>query len=130
MKFLTVEYWVSSGAMVPSMAIGLLILFIVMIGASIALSYYVKGSNKELDHFSVALIQKLQDMLATMGGIGVLLAFLMYEGAYIMSTRLWLLIWAIGVIAWLVPIYKYYNSIAEKRAEKQRKREFKKYLPK
>lgn len=128
MKFLTSEYWLMSGAMVPSMAVGLLIFFIVLIGISIALSYYIKGSKKDLDHYSVELIKKFQDMLATMGAIGVLLAFLMYEGAYIMSTRLWLLLWALGVIVWLIPIYRYYASIAEKREQKKRKQKFNKYL--
>ncbi|MCF7820730.1 MAG: hypothetical protein K9M44_04670 [Candidatus Pacebacteria bacterium] len=61
--------------------------------------------------------------------VGILLLFFNYERITFFSSRFWLLIWAIGAIAWLVFILLKLKKIPEKKKLKEKEKEFKKYIP-
>lgn len=61
--------------------------------------------------------------------IGAVLMFFSYELLPVLSARIWLLVWAIGMIAWLVFISRNMIKIPKLRARKKEEAEFNKYIP-
>lgn len=129
MNILTFDFWFHSGAIMPQYALMLLLLFIILMAVGIGFGFKSSLNNKAIDGYTRNLYRKLMDMLVTMGGIGIILTFFYYEGAYIMSAKFWLGVWLIALLGWLIPIIKYYRSIAAKRDQRQKMKKFKKYLP-
>ena len=61
--------------------------------------------------------------------IGLILLFFSYEMLPFLSMRFWFLLWAIGMIVWLVFIFKVLNEIPKVKAKMDKEDEYKKYLP-
>ncbi|MCD4762380.1 hypothetical protein K8R32_05505 [bacterium] len=61
--------------------------------------------------------------------IGAVLMFFSYELLPVLSARIWLLVWAIGMIVWLVFISRTMIKIPRLRAKKKEEAEFNKYIP-
>lgn len=61
--------------------------------------------------------------------IGLFIIFFNYEMVPLLSARFWLLFWGVGIIIWLVFVYKIIIKIPQKKALMEKEKEFKKYLP-
>lgn len=61
--------------------------------------------------------------------IGLLLTFFNYEMVPFLSARFWFLFWAISMLVWLFFISKIIIKIPVKRAQLEKEKEFKKYIP-
>lgn len=61
--------------------------------------------------------------------IGAVLFFFNYERAAFLSARFWLALWAIVMIAWLIPIIKSYRRVPLQKQKIEKEQEFKKYIP-
>jgi hypothetical protein len=61
--------------------------------------------------------------------IGLLLTFFNYEMVPFLSARFWFLLWAIGMLVWFFFIVKIVIKIPSRRAQLEKEKEFKKYIP-
>jgi hypothetical protein len=61
--------------------------------------------------------------------IGLVLIFFNYEMVPFLSARFWFLLWGVSIIIWLVGIYKIIIKIPQKKAQAEKEKEFKKYIP-
>ena len=61
--------------------------------------------------------------------ISLLLLFFTYELVPFLSARFWFILWAAGMITWLVFIGKKLAAIPGMQKELEREKEFKKYIP-
>lgn len=61
--------------------------------------------------------------------IGAFLLFFNYEIVPFLSSRFWFLLWAMLIIVWLFFLYKILVGIPRKKAQLEKEKEFKKYIP-
>lgn len=61
--------------------------------------------------------------------IGLLLTFFNYEMVPFLSARFWFLLWVISMLVWLYFIYRVAAKIPAKRAQMEKEKEFRKYIP-
>jgi Ca2+/Na+ antiporter len=61
--------------------------------------------------------------------IGFFLFFFAYQRIHFLSARFWFLFWAILMLFWLINIIKKFRKIVSKREEREKRKEFEKYLP-
>lgn len=107
----------------------LLAIFGAMLIAAIITKIWKKKNGG--DGFVRNLLERYAVMLTTLGLIGIVLTWFRYERVYIFSSRLWLLVWFVGLVTWFTYILKYQlKVIPESREKLQKSKEFNKYLPK
>lgn len=98
--------------------LGLLLLTVILAAKKQGLKGLFKAFWKKLYGFSLGNLI-----------IGIVLLFFIYERAYFLSARFWILAWVILMIAWTYPIIKSYRQIPLNREKLEKEKEFKKYLP-
>lgn len=77
------------------------------------------------------LLFKIESMLLTMGFSGLVWTFFAYESLPILSSRLWMVLWMIGLVFWIYAILHYALVEMPPRIEGIVKKEkFEKYIPK
>ncbi|MDD4271253.1 MAG: hypothetical protein PHF50_00420 [Patescibacteria group bacterium] len=127
-NFLTWNFWFSArpGAFTDlslKMVLGFIFLLIIL---SIASGVIKKRWLKSL-YFS--FWSGLYTFFITNAIIGLVLTFFNYEMVPFLSARFWFLFWAIGMLVWLVFICRLAIKIPEKKAQMEKEKEFKKYIP-
>jgi 4-hydroxybenzoate polyprenyltransferase len=127
-KFFTFEFWTASSPMMWQAALAFLIFFVALLAAGIYANYYAKTNKKKLDRFDRALFDRSAEAAIVMGAMGILMAFCFVEGVYLLSARVWVLIWIAGALAWSSSICKYFRAIKEERAQQKKKAAYRKYL--
>lgn len=104
-------------------------LFVIFCVAGIVIKVVQK--IKKMESFEGKLLHKYFSCFLVMGLVGLLLTWLRYETAYILASRVWLLIWLIVLLIWLVMIVKYqYKVVPLAKKQLEEKKIFSKYLPK
>lgn len=82
------------------------------------------------EHTVQVLYGRYSALLLTLGVIGYILLWFRYEGAYFMSARFWLVLWAAGLIAWLIPTLVYQRrEIPRARQQRAAREQMQRYLP-
>jgi len=76
-----------------------------------------------------ALWSNFYYLFLTNAVVGLILAFFNYEMVPFLSARFWFLLWGAGLVVWLIFIGKIITKIPQKRAQLEKEKEFKKYLP-
>lgn len=61
--------------------------------------------------------------------IALFLLFFEYEAIYMFSARIWPMLWFVSMLVWLTFIFKEFKKIPEIKKEREKKREYEKYLP-
>jgi len=61
--------------------------------------------------------------------VSLLLTFFNYEMVPFLSSRFWFLLWGIAMLVWLFFLYRIIIKIPQKKALREKEREFKKYVP-
>lgn len=61
--------------------------------------------------------------------LGLVILFFNYELIPFLSSRIWFLFWAVLMAIWAYFIYKDFSKIPVIREEKEREKEYKKYIP-
>jgi uncharacterized membrane protein YedE/YeeE len=84
--------------------------FIILIIAGLI----IKIIMAKKERFLVKLGNKYFLLLLTMGTLGLVLTWLRYEQAQILSARFWLLAWLIAFFYWLAMVIKYQLKVAPK----------------
>ena len=73
--------------------------------------------------------KNLYNFFLTNAIIGLILTFFNYEMAPLLSARFWFLLWAAELIVWSHFIYKLILKIPQKKAQLEKEKQLKKYLP-
>ncbi len=90
----------------------------------------VELSGRVRKKYQVELLKKYFFCLIIMGVLGIFWTWLRYEQVYILAARFWIVVWLIGLIIWLIFIWRYQFKIIPKIVRRERERkEFQKYLP-
>ena len=61
--------------------------------------------------------------------IGLFMFFFTEQSIPVLSSRFWFFIWGVGMAIWVYFIIKSFIKIPELKAEKERQKEFNKYIP-
>ena len=128
MSPLSLSYWFNSRPE-PFTALGQSILIIAIalfsVLAIIAWVYYKK---------KLPIYHKLWSSLLTFGLtnaiIGLAWTFFNYQMIPILMSKIWYLLWFIGVIIWIIFLALKIKRIPTRKQELAKEKEFKKYLPK
>lgn len=105
-------------------------IFIVFVVALLALTLvfaYIKSSQKK--NLYSQFWRSLYYFSLTNTIIGAFLLFFNYEMVPFLSSRFWFLLWAALIIVWLFFIYKILVGIPKRKAQLEREKEFRKYIP-
>ena len=87
-------------------------------------------SKKTKDGLKLKGLRRLVNIFFTMGIIGFVYLLFAWQGATLLGSRFWLIIWLLCFLGWLFFVLKYLFSIVPKmRKEIDRKRDFEKYIP-
>lgn len=82
------------------------------------------------DPIKGAALQKLSQPLLIMGGIGAAYALVAWLAVPLLAMRLWLLLLAAAAIGWIAAVgYREWRSLPARRAERERRLQLEKYLP-
>lgn len=104
----------------------ILIGFLIFLLVLSVLAFILKRNKKNL-FFRVW--EKILSFSSTNLIIGLVLWFLNYELAPLLSSRFWYLLWAAGMAVWIYLIIKFCVKIPEKKKQIAEEKAYKKYLP-
>lgn len=127
-NFLTLNFWFNlrPGAFTQGslkIILGLILLSVILTVVSSL------GRRKWAKSLYISFWNSLYYFFLTNAIFGLLLVFFAYEMVPFLSARFWFLFWGIGIIIWLVFIYRIVIKIPQKKARLDKEKEFKKYVP-
>lgn len=103
------------------------VIFVSLIVAGIVIKIYLP---KIKDGLKVKGFRRLSHLCFTQGITGAVYWFFAWQGIALLSSRFWLLIWAISLVLWLYFIYRYlYIKVPMLRKDIDSKRKFSQYIP-
>ncbi|HPL92841.1 MAG TPA: hypothetical protein PLB38_00975 [bacterium] len=105
---LSVDYWFSSKVLVGPLFWGLLALFGALLISGIVLDILL-AMRQIINYRSV--VRQFSSFCWTMSLIGFIWLFFFYQGVYILSARVWFLLWLLIAGIWLYFIYNFYKQI-------------------
>ncbi|MBU0646531.1 hypothetical protein KJ611_03635 [Patescibacteria group bacterium] len=130
MNFFTVWLSIDPPTVTQGIGRGLIVLFILMFLAGLALRVARARQDKE-DSYGRELYRRLASLLATMGVLGMILGFMSFENIRFLGGRFWYLIWLVATVIWIFLIVKYIKKQVPMMQARQKEREEKlKYIPK
>ncbi len=126
-NLLTADYWLN---LAPAALIPLVqktfVAFVVLLAGAALLIAITKGKTGIYHGF----FKRLYSFCLSNAIIGLLFLFVNYESVPFFSARFWLALWAIEMTIWLAQILKKLKTIPQRKKERDRELELKKYLPK
>lgn len=129
-KILSWNFWFNlrPGRLIAFYQYGLLtvtgLLFIVA-----TISYIKKQNRKRKSNTNLPFWRRLYYFGLTNACLGVMFIFLNYEMIPFFSSRFWYPIWAAVMIVWLYFTLKLLKTVPARIKEKEREKNYKKYLP-
>lgn len=126
--FLNWRYWLNTrpGSLEP-VSEKIFIGFLVLLFATSFLMFIFKKNYQKSSYRKT--IEKIKTFALTNLIIGAFLAFFTYEIVPYLSMRILILLWIISMIVWAVFIARTFTIIPKIKEEKEREKEFKKYIP-
>jgi len=127
-NFLTTDFWFSlrPGAFIGS-SLKVVLGFIVFLIAMTVVAGFIK--RRWAKSLYAGFWNSLYTFFLANAVIGAFLTFFNYEMVPFLSARFWFLIWAVGLIVWLVFVGKMLVKIPQKKALLEKEKEFRKYVP-
>lgn len=110
-EMLKVDYWFSSKVLVGPLFWGLLALFGVLLLCGVVLDILL-ALRQIINYRSV--FRQMSSFFWTMSLIGFIWLFFFYQGVYILSARVWFIVWLLIAIVWAYFVYNYYKQIKSK----------------
>lgn len=97
----------------------------------LGLTFALFASKKEkADKIIAKFFNKVSNWGLWSGIIGLLITFFRYERVAYLGMRFWTIIWLLFIFGWFILILKYFlKDVPKLKKEKERKKEFEKYLP-
>lgn len=125
-NLLTLNYWFSlrPEALQPLAQKLFLALLVLILLAGVAFFFLKRRSS-----LYRGLFRRLYNFGLTNFLIGLFLLFFNYEAVPFFSARFWLGLWLIGMLVWLIFIFRQLRAIPEKKKQIAKEKEIKKYLP-
>jgi len=126
--FLNWRYWLNPrpGSLEP-MNEKIMIGFLALLFVTAFLTTVLKKQYKKNPYRKT--IEKIATFAWANLVIGGFLAFFIYELVPFLSMRALLFLWVIGMIVWAIFIGKTFKIIPKIKEQKEREKEFKKYIP-
>ena len=127
-NLLTVNFWFnfSPGPLTPfiqkAFIAGILLFLLFAVGFKLITRLYKRSIFK-------SIWSKFYRLFLTDFFIGLLFLFFTYEQTMFFSSRFWFLLWFIVNIIWVYFIVRIFIQIPEKRRQRNKELEFKKYIP-
>ena len=127
-NFLTWNFWFSARPGVfTGLSLKIILGFIFLLIILSILSGVIK--KRWLKSLYASFWSGLYTFFITNAINGLILTFFNYEMVPFLSARFWLLLWAISMLVWLFFICRIVMRIPEKKAQLEKEKEFKKYIP-
>lgn len=130
-QLITSSYWLDRFVVTLSREffIAWLVLSLVFIAAAILI--YFESSRRRLPPAWSAWTGRLVTMLSVMGVVSLVLLFFRYQRSPFFSMRLWMLLWAIGLLGWSLRLaIDAYRKVPPAVAAWRDRQRIEKYLPK
>lgn len=129
-KLLNLSYYIDLQPTISKLSAEIFIaIFATMVFLAIASRLAAKGKIKE--GFRKKLFEKYYHLLLWLGLSGLLITFFRYEQVYLLSARLWLVIWLVVFVVWLAMVLKYQlKEVPRAQKQLEQAKQFQKYLPK
>jgi hypothetical protein len=108
---LSVDYWFSSKALMGPFFWGLLGLFAVLLLTGIVFDILL--AMRRIINFRSA-IRQFSSFCWTMSLIGLIWLFFFYQGVYILSARIWFVVWLLIAAVWAYFVYTFYKQLKSK----------------
>jgi hypothetical protein len=120
------SFWLNrSPGMFSSMS-GKLLIGVIILSVLLAIASLILKNKKS---FYRSLWGKIFALFITNALIGGVLYFFRQQIIPFLSSRIWLGLWALGMIAWAGLIIYYAKKLPDKKKQLDKEKEFKKYLP-
>jgi len=126
-KFLTFSYWLEQNPGPLEATAQKIFIFILLIFFIGIFSFSFLKKKKGGLYFKIW--RNLASLCITNLIIGMFLLFFTEQSIPVLSSRYWFLIWAIGIGFWAYFIIGRIVKIPEIKAEREKKKQFSKYLP-
>lgn len=126
-KFLSAGYWFAQnpGSLEEIVKnIFLSFLFILFVGIIV---FSVLKRKKGGIYFKIW--RSLASFCITNFIVGLFILFFTEQSIPVLSSRFWFLLWAVGIGTWIYFIIKQLLKIPEIKAEREKQKEFNKYIP-
>jgi len=130
-NLLSFNYWfLAQPAMFVSWA-GTVLLVVFTALAVVGLVAKIYGVRAGLDKFVRRAVQRAGTCLLSMGLVGLLHYFFVFERVPVLSMRIWLLVWLVAILLWAWSILRYVRvEIPKANAMKAERERLNKWLPK
>lgn len=126
-NFFTLKYWFN--VYPGSLNSGVVKYFIAFLIALFAATFFVNILKKKKDNDYAKVLERYFNFGVTNLILGLLLFFFAYEGVPFLSVRFLYILWAVGMLAWLIFISLDFRKIPEIKKQREEKKEFQKYIP-
>ncbi|MFA5248438.1 MAG: hypothetical protein WC415_04400 [Patescibacteria group bacterium] len=126
-KFFDPIFWFNQrpGLLIPFWKNGLIAVII----ASFVLAVIVFIVKKRAGLYR-RLLDRIFTFFTTNFFIGLPLFFFNHESIPVLSSRLWYILWFIGMAIWIFFIVRYSLTLPDRKKEVDKEKEFQKYIPK
>lgn len=126
-NFFTINFWLNSrpGSLESNAQIAFLV-FLFLLVACYAVTY-VKLKNKSGSY--TRILNSTQSLSLTNFIVGLFLLFFTYEQVPFLSSRVLFLVWFAEMAIWAYFIVSKFFDIPKIKEEKEKKKEFQKYIP-
>lgn len=126
-KFFTIGFWFAQnpGAL-EGVARKLFLALLIVLFVGIFVFTYLKRKKSGL-YFKIW--RSLRSFSLANLVIGMLLFFFTEQSIPVLSSRFWFILWAIGIGTWSYFITKRFLKIPEIKEEREKQKEFNKYIP-
>lgn len=126
-KLLTLNFWFNlrPGHLSPTCQ-NILIVFLALLLITSITAFILKKNKKGL---FFRFWEKILSFSSINLIIGLVLWFLNYELAPLLSAHFWYILWIISMIFWIYLIIKFCTTLPEKKQQIAEERAYKKYLP-
>jgi hypothetical protein len=126
-NLISLSYWFNSRpGNYTALSFKILAIFLILLLLAFV---FIKVMNKRKNGPYHKIFSRLSSFSFSNFFIGLFLFFFSYELIPVLSSRFWYLLWALGMVAWLIFIMMEIKKIPEKKRRIAEEKEFKKYIP-
>lgn len=128
--FLQPTYWLTMDPPEVGGLLGTVVFIVFVLFFILGIVGHLVAERKGADRFIRTAGHKISSLCVTMGLLGVLLFFFSFEQVRLFGGRFWYPLWIVGVLLWVLLIFRYLKRdiplMREREAERRAQRQ---YLP-
>ncbi|MCK5060959.1 hypothetical protein KAR28_00245 [Candidatus Parcubacteria bacterium] len=125
---MSLKFWINMrpGALETG-AFRAMLVFIVVL-AALTFAFYFFKKQKQFGFYK-KIFDRLNNLCLANTIIGLFLIFFIFEQLPFLAMRIWLLVWVIGILAWLGFIINAMLKIPKIKQDKAKEQDYQKYIP-